>query len=82
MLNFTVGPVMSNEYCEVIFLDRTEGISSSEIRIGNGALKLGLVGDDDYLVKFYREAAFVNGVHINAICRESNEDIPKELSEV
>ena len=33
-----------NEFCKVIYLERTEGVSSSEIRAEERALRIGLVG--------------------------------------
>ena len=33
-----------NEYCKVVYLDRTEGVSSSEIRSEQTALRLGFAG--------------------------------------
>ena len=57
-----------NEYCKVVYLDRTEGISSSEIRTEKSQLRLGLVGNNNYLNKFYRETAYVNGVEVVGIC--------------
>lgn len=57
-----------NEYCEVVYLPRTEGVSSSEIRTAKSSLKLGMVGYAPYLNKFYNESTFVNAVTINGIC--------------
>ncbi|MCR5290548.1 MAG: adenylyltransferase/cytidyltransferase family protein [Treponema sp.] len=57
-----------NEYCKVIYLDRTEGISSSEIRAEKREIKLGLLGSSPILNKFERESHFVNGVSISGIC--------------
>lgn len=57
-----------NDYCKVVYLERTEGISSSELRAGAGKLRLGLAGPVTDLVKFVREAGFVNGVEIAAVC--------------
>ena len=72
-----------NEYCKVIYLPRTEGISSSDIREKKRSLRLGLVGDALFLNKVWREAKVVNGVHIEALCssrpgkmiEEAREDI-------
>lgn len=70
------------EYCEVVYLARTEGVSSSEIRAENRILNLGVVGYTPFLEKFYREASFVNGIHVKGIYLENlNEDIG-ELSKV
>lgn len=57
-----------NDYCKVVYLDRTEGISSSEIRAGKREIKIGLVGDSPILNKFLRESRYVNGVNISGIC--------------
>lgn len=55
------------EYCEVVYLERTEGVSSTEIRSKNRAIHLGLVGEGNVLKKFYDESKFVNGIEVNAI---------------
>lgn len=62
-----------NEYCKVIYLDRTEGVSSSEIREKKASLSLGLVGDSDFLNKVERESNYVNGIHVNGIYTENQE---------
>lgn len=55
------------EYCKVIYLKRTKGISSSEIRTENRKIKLGVVGKEDTLEKFIRESSFVNGIDVYGI---------------
>jgi len=61
-------------YCEVIYLERTKGISSSEIRAEKRALKLGLVGDSlGYFSKIITESKFVNGLSISGIFSERGE---------
>lgn len=61
-------------YCEVIYLERTKGISSSEIRAKKRALKLGLVGDSlGYFSKIITESKFVNGLSISGIFSERGE---------
>lgn len=57
-----------NEYCKVIYLPRTEGVSSSEIRERNRSLRLGIVGDAQFLNKVWMESKVVNGIHIEALC--------------
>lgn len=58
------------EYCQVIYLPRTEGVSSTEIRAEKNRLTIGLIGDSDSdltsLTKFMKEMTYVNGVQ--AIC--------------
>ena len=51
-----------NEYCRVVYLDRTEGISSSKIRSQRQALKMAFVGSGPVLDKYVRESSFVNGI--------------------
>ncbi|MBR0417127.1 MAG: adenylyltransferase/cytidyltransferase family protein [Firmicutes bacterium] len=51
-----------NEYCKVVYLPRTEGVSSTEIRAEKRKLKVGVVGTTDFQKKFIQETKFVNGV--------------------
>lgn len=56
------------EYCQVIYLPRTEGISSTELRAEKRKVRIGLVGSVVFQTKFIKEAKFVNGVEIFGIC--------------
>ena len=67
------------EYCDVVYLDRTEGISSSEIREEKRQIKLGLVGDASFLNKVYSEAGFVNGIHIEGLLTSNIERMNERL---
>lgn len=62
-----------NEFCHVVYLPRTEGISSSELRAEQRAIRLGLTGENNFLIKFKNECQFVNGIEISAICTQSEE---------
>ena len=54
-----------NEFCEVIYLPRTEGISSSSVRSEKRRIRIGLVGNTAaFLPKFINEAKYVNGVGV------------------
>ena len=57
-----------NEYCKVVYLERTAGVSSSELRAEQVSLNLGVVGKKRSLVKFINESGFVNGVNVNYAC--------------
>lgn len=57
-----------NEYCQVVYLERTAGVSSSELRAEKRELKLGLVGETLFLNRFEHESHYVNGVKIVGIC--------------
>ena len=61
------------EYCQVVYLPRTQGVSSSELRAANRKIALGLVGEAGYLAKFARECAFVNGIEVVGICSDNLE---------
>ena len=63
-----------NEFCKVIYLPRTEGISSSEIRAERRKLRIGAIGDTILCNKFIREAKFVNGVE-HCECDETLEGV-------
>lgn len=56
-----------NDYCDVVYLERTEGVSSSDIRSKNRSINLGLIGEGNVLKKFYDESQYVNGINVNAI---------------
>ena len=61
------------EYCKVVYLPRTEGISSSDLRSQTRKIKLGLVGEEKTLVKFARECAYSNGAEVAAIFSKDRE---------
>lgn len=67
------------EYCNVVYLPRTEGISSTQIRCEQQEIKMGVVGDDiDFLNKYCLEDNYVNGIKIIGIYTNVNKDILKE----
>jgi choline-phosphate cytidylyltransferase len=67
-----------NEYCKVVYLDRTEGVSSSEIRSDQRKLRLGIVGNVAFIPKVIHEANFVNGMEISGIYSRFLDKIPQE----
>lgn len=62
------------EYCKVVYLPRTEGVSSSEIRAEKRKLIIGTIGDNSLCDKFIREMQFVNGVQCQGY-RESIDEV-------
>lgn len=60
------------DYCQVVYLERTAGVSSSELRTEKRELKLGLVGESAFLNKFEAESHYVNGVSIVGLCASSS----------
>lgn len=71
-----------NEYCKVIYLPRTTGVSSSDIRTSNREIKLGLVGESAHLVKFKNESSFVNGVDVYGVCLSDQTNVYKDLGDL
>ena len=62
------------EYCEVVYLPRTEGISSTMLREGlQEDIKIGVVGTGRIAERFVPESAFVNYVEVEGVY-----DIDKE----
>ena len=70
------------EYCAVVYLERTKGISSSEIRSEKREVRIGLVGESSILNKFERESHFVNGVRITGVCANDLADFSDELKQI
>ncbi len=72
-----------SEYCQVVYLPRTEGVSSTELRNQNGILRIGIAGYVGFLDKFLDEARYINGMDISAVYIDNNVDRPSEkLAEV
>lgn len=71
-----------NEYCEVIYLERTQGISSSEIREQSKKVSLGLVGNTDFINKIARECTFINGIHTVGICTDNVYSMSEEVQRI
>lgn len=55
------------EYCKVVYLERTQGISSSEIRNEKRAVSLGLVGEGSFINKVAIESSYVNGLKLSGV---------------
>lgn len=69
-----------NEFCKVIYLERTKGVSSSELRTEKRKLNIGVVGNITNMIeKFVRESKFVNGITVKGICTESTDELTSEL---
>ena len=65
-----------NEFCKVVYLPRTEGISSTELRASKNHIRVGIIGDTDIdltsISKFMREVQFVNGIEPVALLGEQH----------
>ncbi len=62
-----------NEYCQVVYLPRTQGISSTELRIKDNKLCFGIVGDARNVIeKFIKEGEYINGLEYVGLCADSS----------
>lgn len=69
-----------NEYCKVIYLERTKGISSSKIREEKQSISMGIVGDyAPFLNKVKQEDKYVNGIEIIGICTNNINEMSDEI---
>lgn len=82
---FTVGSDWSGKfdylkaYCRVVYLERTSGVSSTEIRSEQQPVTLGLVGESPILNKIERESRFVNGLEIGHVFSINNKYLSNTL---
>ena len=53
-----------NEFCKVVYLPRTEGISSTQIRKHRPVADIGIIGTGSIASRFASESAFVNSARI------------------
>lgn len=57
-----------NEFCEVCYLQRTKGVSSTELRSEQlGVLRLGMVGYGRIAKRFILESKYVSGVNVEGV---------------
>lgn len=54
------------EYCEVVYLPRTEGISSTQLRENRPNVRIGIIGTGSIASRFVPEAGFVSSNTITA----------------
>ncbi|MBD5584716.1 MAG: adenylyltransferase/cytidyltransferase family protein [Clostridia bacterium] len=59
------------EYCKVVYLPRTEGVSSTQKR-SEHTLKIGAIGEDPVISKLKKLSKSVNGIEMNAIFSKRN----------
>jgi len=56
------------QYCKVVYLDRTPDISSTQLREEkNPLIQIGIVGSGRIAPRFVSEAKFVSGVHVRSV---------------
>lgn len=62
-----------NEYCHVVYLERTKDISSSDLRTAARKVRFGVCGDTGVVAKFIHECSYVNGLELVGIATHNSE---------
>lgn len=70
------------EFCKVVYLERTQGISSSEIRAEKRDMRIGLIGESPILNKIERESHYVNGLSISGVYSRDTTYFSSELKKL
>lgn len=66
------------EFCEVVYLERTKGISSTQIREDkNKILKIGIIGAGRIAERFVIESKYVSGINIEGVMSKNIENSKK-----
>ena len=62
------------EYCQVVYLPRTEGISSTQLRQDRPTVSLGIIGTGSIARRFVPESKFVNSIPVTAAFNPNQEE--------
>ena len=71
-----------NEFCKVVYLDRTQGVSSTELRAERNLVRLGLVGRFAGIRKYATESSFVNGLKVTGAFVDNKDRFHSEFPNV
>jgi len=56
------------EYCKVIYLERTKGISSTQLRLGDQKIiEIGIIGSGRIANRFVQESKYVSGIDVKGV---------------
>ena len=70
------------DYCEVVYLERTKGVSSTILRSNiNGILKLGVIGNGRIANRFITESKYVSGINVEGVFGLNVEKVKKFAEE-
>lgn len=70
------------EFCEVVYLDRTKGVSSTDLRSERNSVKLGLVGGVGGIRKYVAETSYVNGLEVEGVLVNDKARFSKEFPDI
>lgn len=62
------------EFCEVVYLPRTQGVSSTQLRQERPTVHLGIIGTGSIANRFVPESENVNSVHVTAAYNPNEEE--------
>ncbi len=62
------------DYCRVVYLERTKGVSSTQLRDRDGLIRMGIVGSGRIARRFVKEARFVSGVSVEAVFTRNHDN--------
>lgn len=65
------------EFCEVVYLPRTEGISSTQLRKERSIINIGIIGTGSIASRFVKESKTVNNAHISGAYNPHREECDK-----
>ena len=71
-----------NEYCKVVYLDRTQGVSSTELRAERNLVRLGLVGKYVAIRKYATESTYVNGLKVTSAFVDDKKRFHSDFPEI
>ena len=56
-----------SDHCEVVYLERTRGVSSTQLRAAGRVIRMGVIGAGRIAGRFVKEARFVSGISVEAV---------------
>jgi len=70
------------EYCDVVYLERTKGVSSTLLRNKErGIIKIGIIGNGRIAKRFLKEAKFVSGISVDYVYGINENNVKKFAKE-
>ncbi len=70
------------DYCQVVYLERTKGISSTLLRMQeNDIIRIGIIGSGRIAKRFVKESKFVSGINVEGVYNPHEESAEKFANE-
>ncbi len=71
------------DFCEVVYLERTKGISSTDLRnSANDILRLGVVGNGRIAKRFVKESKYVSGINVDYVFGRNEEHLKEFITQL